>query len=145
MLRVLNHSLNLKNEARPNLNVTVVFTTADDTIAALNKAGELAESLHASITMVVLQIVPFPLPLTSPPVLLEFQKKRFREIASRSLVDVNVQLYLCRDKPQTLEAVLAPHSLIVVGGRRRLWPTLTQRLARRLRRAGHEVILTEVR
>ena len=131
-------------ELESRLNLTVVFTTVEATIAALKKAGKLAESLGARITLVVPQIVPFPLPLTSPPVLLEFQEKRFQEIAARSPVDITVQLYLCRDGMDTLKKVLKPHSLVVVGGRKRFWPTLAQRLARRLRKSGHEVILTEV-
>jgi len=131
-------------ELETSLNITVVFTTVEATIAALKKAGNLAESLGGWITLVVPQIVPFPLPLTSPPVLLEFQEKRFKEIASESRVDITVQLYLCRDGMDTLRKVLKPHSLVVVGGRKRFWPTLAQRLARRLRKSGHEVILTEV-
>jgi len=130
-------------EVEAKLNVTVVFTTVDQTIGALKKAGELAQSLGARITLIVPQIVPFPLPLTSPPVLLDFQEKRFREIAESSPVDITVKLYLCRDGMETLSKVLSPHSLIVVGGRKRIWPTLAQRLARRLRKAGHEVIFTE--
>jgi len=125
------------------LNVTVVFTTIDATVAAVKRAGELAENLGAQVTLVVPQIVPFPLPLTSPPVLLDFQENRFREIAAESPVDITVKLYLCRNGIDTLQKVLKPHSLIVVGGRKRFWPTLAQRLARWLRKAGHEVILTE--
>lgn len=132
-------------ELESTLNITVVFTTVEATIAALKKAGNLAESLGAQITLVVPQIVPFPLPLTSPPVLLEFQENRFREIAAQSPVDITVQLYLCRDGMDTLNKVLKTHSLVVVGGRKRFWPTLAQRLARRLRKSGHEVILTEVK
>lgn len=131
-------------ELETRLNITVVFTTVEATVAALKKAGKLAESLGSQITLVVPQIVPFPLPLTSPPVLLEFQEKRFREIAAQSPVDVTVQLYLCRDGMDTLKKVLKPHSLVVVGGRKQFWPTLAHRLARRLRKSGHEVILTEV-
>ena len=52
-------------------------------------------------------------------------------------------IYLCRDRVETLTAVLSPHSLVVIGGRKRWWPTAEKRLARKLRRAGHEVIFTE--
>ena len=125
------------------LEVTVVFTSIEATLAALNRANGLAESLGGRITLIVPQIVPYPLPLTSPPVLLDFQERRFREIADKSPAKTQVQLYLCRDRAETLKAVLKPHSLIVVGARKRLWPTREMRLARKLRRLGHEVILTE--
>lgn len=125
------------------LNVTVVFTSVSATVAAMMKAGALAESLGARITMVVPQVVPFPLELTSPPVLLEFQERRFREIAKLSPVEIRVNLYLCRDVIETAKAVLKPHSLVVVGGLRRFWPTREKALARTLRKAGHEVIFIE--
>jgi hypothetical protein len=56
------------------LGVIVVFTTVESTVHALRKAGALATRLSAHITLVVPQVVPFPLPLTSPPVLLDFSE-----------------------------------------------------------------------
>ena len=130
-----------KTESR--LNVAVVFTSVEATLAALKKAGALANRLSGRITLVVPQVVPYPLPLTSPPVLLDWNEKRFRVIAGESPVETTVQIYLCRDRLETLITVLSPHSLVVVGGPKRWWPTAEKRLARTLRRAGHEVILTE--
>jgi hypothetical protein len=125
------------------LGVVVVFTSVESTVHALRKAGALASRLNARISLVVPQVVPYPLPLTSPPVLLDFSERRFRVIAAESPVETTVRLYLCRDEMETLAAVLEPHSLIVLGGRKRWWPTREKRLARRLRHAGHEVILEE--
>jgi hypothetical protein len=125
------------------LGVVVVFTSVESTMHALRKAGALASRLNARISLVVPQVVPYPLPLTSPPVLLDFSERRFRVIAAESPVETTVRLYLCRDEMETLAAVLEPHSLIVLGGRKRWWPTQEKRLARKLRRAGHEVILEE--
>jgi hypothetical protein len=130
-------------ETESRLNVAVIFTSVQSTLAALKKAGALANRLSGRITLVVPQVVPYPLPLTSPPVLLDWNEKRFRVIASESSVETTVQIYLCRDRLETLTAVLSPRSLVVVGGRKRWWPTAEQRLARRLRRAGQEVIFTE--
>jgi hypothetical protein len=84
-----------------SLNISVIFTSAGATVAALKTAGALAQSLGARVTLVVPQIVPYPLPLTSPPVLLEFQERRFQEIAAESPVNIRVQLYLCRDGLET--------------------------------------------
>ena len=119
------------------------FTTVDSTTAALKEAGSLAESLGAQITLMVPQIVPYPLPLTSPPVLLEFQERRLNQVAGECPVEIRVQLYLCRDELEVLKTVLKPHSLVVIGGRRRFWPTREKALARKLRSAGHEVIFSE--
>jgi len=130
-------------ETESRLNVAVIFTSVQSTLAALKKAGALANRLSGRITLVVPQVVPYPLPLTSPPVLLDWNEKRFRVIAGESPVETTVQIYLCRDRLETLTAVLSPRSLVVVGGPKRWWPTAEKRLARTLRRAGHEVILTE--
>ncbi len=105
----------------------------------------MAISLGASITLLVPQVVGYALPLESPPVLVEFNERRFRQIASQSPVETNVQIYLCRNKFETLASVLTSRSLVVVGGRkRRWWPTRDEALARDLRRAGHEVIFQEL-
>ena len=130
--------------SEPRLNIAVIFTSVDATLGALKKAGALANRLSARITLFVPQIIPYPLPLTSPPVLLDWNERRFRVIASRSPVETRVLLYLCRDRLETLSTALTPGSLVVVGGRKRgWWPTSEKRLARQLRRAGHEVIFTE--
>ena len=132
------------DEAEPRLNISVVFTSVDATVAALREAGALASRLGGNITLVVTQAVPYPLPLESPPVLLDFSERRFRAIAEQSPVETMVHIYLCRDSVETLETVLKPQSLVVVGGRKRWWPTSEKRLARKLRGAGHEVIFAEM-
>jgi hypothetical protein len=126
-----------------SLEIAVVFTSVEATAAALTKAASLAESLQGRITLVVPQIVPYPLPLTAPPVLLDFQERRFRELAAQSPVAIDVHLYLCRDDVETLRAILKPRSLVVMGYRKRLWPTRNSRLARTLKRMGHELIVTD--
>ena len=65
------------------LEISVVFTSVEATLAALREAGTLAKALGGRITVVVPQIVPYPLPLTSPPVLVDFTERRFRVIAER--------------------------------------------------------------
>ena len=126
-----------QEEAR--LNIVVIFTSTAATTAALKKAGALAESLDARITLIVPQVVPYPLPLTSPPVLLDFQENRFRDIAAQTLAETTVQLYLCRDELEMLTKVLPSHSLIILGQPRKWWPSREAKLARKLR-SGHEVV-----
>jgi len=131
-------------EAERRLNISVIFTSVEATLAALKKAGTLASSLGARITLVVPQVVPYPLPLESPPVLLDWNERRFRVIAGESPVETTVRLYLCRDSVETVKSALSPRSVVVVGGRKGWWrSTREKRLARKLRRAGHEVIFTE--
>jgi hypothetical protein len=129
-------------ETDSKLDISVVFTSVDATLTALKEAANLAGSLGGRITLIVPQIVPYPLPLTSPPVLVDFSERRLRVIANNCRVETRVSIYLCRDPLETLNSVLKPHSLVVVGSRKRWW-TAEKRLAAKLRRAGHEVVITE--
>jgi hypothetical protein len=129
--------------AGSRLNVSVVFTSVRPTLAALQRAGVLAGKLGAHITIVVPQVVPYPLPAASSSVLQDWNERRFRVIASQSPVETTVHIYLCRDRLEALVAVLPPYSLVVMGCRKRWWPTAEWKIARHLRGAGHEVILEE--
>ena len=86
-------------KADSRLNISVVFTAIDSTLAALKQAGVMAGSLGARITLVVPQVVPYPLPLTSPPVLLDFSERRFRVIAGT----ISDREFGCNRKPAPLE------------------------------------------
>jgi lipoprotein-anchoring transpeptidase ErfK/SrfK len=117
----------------------------DATLAALREAGSLASALGGRIHLVVPQIVAYPLPLTSPPILVDFTERRLRVIAEDCKVETRVSIYLCRDAAETLKSVLKPGSVVVIGSRKSRWPwpTPEKRLAAQLRRAGHEVVVTE--
>jgi len=126
------------------LEIAVVFTSVESTLATLKHAGALAHRLAGRITLLVPQIVPYSLPLSTPPVLIDWNERRFRIIAETSQVDTRVHLYLCRDRDETLKRVLGPRSLVVLGGPRRWWRlTAEKRLARKLRRSGREVVFVE--
>ena len=129
--------------AGPKLNVFVVFTSLESTIPALREAGALATNLGARVTLVVPQVVAFSVPLDTPPVLVEFNEERFCKVATECSAETNVQIYLCRDRLETLKSVLKPGSLVVLGGRKRWWSSKEERLARQLRRAGCEVVFKE--
>ena len=73
----------------------------------------------------------------------EFTKRLAADLAcqqSQDTVKTTVHLYLCRDRVATLLHVLAPNSLVVIGRRRRWWPTAETRLAKVLRSNGHQVV-----
>jgi len=126
------------------LEIAVVFTEVGPTVRALKEAGLLAAQLGARITLVVPQVVPWPLQLSCPPILLEFNEARFRVIAGRTGVPTDVRIYLCRERIPTLQRVIRYGSIVVIGVRKRFWPTAEKRLAWTLRRRGHQVIVTEV-
>jgi hypothetical protein len=130
-------------DRQPNVSIVVIFTSVESTLLALQKAGDLARQLNGRIKIVIPQVVPYPLPLTSPPVRPDLIERRFQVMAQAGPVATVVQVCLCRDPSETLSAVLKPHSLVMLGGRRKWWLAPEQRMARRLQRAGHEVIFVE--
>jgi hypothetical protein len=130
-------------QPEPRLDVCVLYTAVEATMAALRRAGTLASRLGGHITLLVPEVVPWHLPLNKPAVLHDWNERRFRVLAAESPVDTTVRFYFCRDRDETLAGILKPHSLVVVGGKKRWWPTPESRLAKRLRSLGHEVILTE--
>jgi len=125
------------------LEVTVVFTGDGTTLSALKTADALATRLGARITLIALEVVPYPAALNTPPVVLEFARNRLRTVARLSAVDADLRVYLCRDRWDALTVVLKPRSLVVLGARKRWWPTAESRLSKRLRRAGYEVVMAE--
>ena len=126
------------------LRIHVLFTNPVDTRAALNTAIGMATGLETEVALIVTQIVPFTLPLDNPPVPLDFASEQIRKLAesvSGCSNELQGYIYLCRNPIETLLRELPAHSLIVIGARPR-WPFgKSKRLARALRRNGHEVIL----
>ena len=128
---------------RPRFELSVVFTSFDATVAAWKMAATLASGLSARITLVVPQVVPYPLALENPQVPLEFTHKRLGVVATHITVETTIRIYLCRDRLVTLSAVLKPGSIVIIGARKKWLPTREKILARRLRRSGYDVVLTE--
>jgi hypothetical protein len=125
------------------MEVTVIFTDPETTRNALKTAALLAGGLNARVRLVVPQVVPYALPLNEPPIPTGFTEQRICLLVADLGVDTEVDICLCRNKRESLLCALRPHSVTVVGGRRRWWPTWEKRLAKQLRRSGHEVIFTE--
>jgi hypothetical protein len=130
-------------DARTSLEVNVIFTDEKRARAALKCAGALARSLQAHLNLVVVKQVPLAFPLERPPIPVSFTEEKLHEFASEGLqgpMDTTVQLYYCRNRLKGLLQALKPKSLVVIGGRRKLWPTKESRLAATLRAEGHQVI-----
>jgi hypothetical protein len=123
-----------------SLEVVVLHTTTKATLRSLRTAAELAAGLAARIRLLVLEVVPYPLDIDVPRVSLDFTKRRFRTVASDARVDTLVDIRLGRDRRGMLESALKPGSVVVL--ERNAWWTAERRLAKRLERLGHQVVLT---
>jgi hypothetical protein len=134
-------------ETPRSIEVNVVFTTFSGTVAALRTASKLARGLHATIRLLIVQTVPFALPLDRPPVSPEFIAQRCCCLAIEcgEAAEVSVEIYLCRNRRRILQRVLMAHSLVVLGGTNRWWRTAEQKVANLLASNGHHVIFVDLR
>ena len=126
------------------MDVVVLFTDVPSTLRALRTAGQLARGLTARIRLLVLRCVPYPLPVEDPPVDVNFLGICSRQLVDQCEVDTTAEVCLCRDQWDALQSRLAPHSVVVIGKRSRWWPRLEDRLAKKLRAAGHHVVRTSL-
>ena len=83
------------------------------------------------------------LPLDEPPVPFEFVIRRLKETTENFPMLLGISAYLCRDPLVALKRVLSRNCLVVMGLRKRWWPTRDERLARKLRHAGYNLISVE--
>jgi hypothetical protein len=124
-------------QSRETLEAVVPFTTPALTLAALQKADQLLLKLDATIRLISVRVVPFPLALGSPPVSIRFMQLAVRDLATRH--SASAELYLTREPATIWESRLRPNSLIVIATPKRFWRTPQEKLARALRRKGHDV------
>jgi hypothetical protein len=126
-----------------HLDVVVLFTTIPGTLEALRSAADLAHGLRARIRLLVPHVVAYPLPLDQPAVQLSVLVRRFIAISQHAEAETTIDIRLCRDPWDAIREALSAPSIVVLGGRRRWWPTREDSMARRLRSEGHHVVLTE--
>jgi hypothetical protein len=123
------------------LHLVVPFTTPELTRAALNTANRMGAGLNATLRLIRVQVVPYPMDLDQSPVYLEFLKEQLAQFISE--LPTTSQICLARDFDKGLMGTLTRDSVVVLATRKRLWKTRTERLAASLRHAGHNVILVE--
>jgi len=123
--------------------VFVIFTSIDQTMKALERASQLAKPLKTGIEILGVQTVPYSLSPNDPSVPSAFLVRRLREMAAKYTEGIRISAYLCRDSLEALKLVLNRNCPVAIGIRKRWWPTRDERLARRLRHAGYNVISVE--
>jgi hypothetical protein len=136
-----------KGHPECRLEVVVMFTDVPGTLKALKTAAELAHNLNGRIRVLAPQVVPYPLPLESPPVSTEFNQRRFQTLASEGSapvkIDTRVESCLCRDRDDAVCQALEPEALVVMGMHQSWWPSAEKALAKKLRSKGHHVIVVD--
>jgi hypothetical protein len=121
------------------LDLVVPFTTPDLTRAALDAANRMGAGLNATLRLVKVQVVPFPLDLNQSPVYIDFLKDQMTQFQSE--LPVAGEIRLAREFEAGLFATLGRESVVILATPKRPWRTNNERLAATLRRAGHKVVL----
>jgi len=123
--------------------VVVPYTTPELTRAALRHAG-VCSDLDVHVSLVDIQVVPFPCPLNQPPVDKRFSQHRLQELFKESRLPGQAGVLYTRDWLEAFKSVLEPGSLVILATKKRWWPTREDKLARTLTKAGHHVMLLPV-
>ena len=123
------------------LEIDVIFTDCEATLAAIRYSARLATSLHARIQIVVPAIVPYPLTLDECPVCEAHHRSLLSTVAAGSRIETVTEIVRCREYAD-ISRMMPPHSIVVVGGRRGWWHqwSVGDRLERALSAGGHNVI-----
>jgi hypothetical protein len=121
------------------LDLVVPFTTPELTRVALDAADRMGGGLNATLRLVKVQVVPFPLDLGQSPVYIDFLKNQLAQFQSE--LPVAGEVRLAREFEAGLLSTLGRDSVVILATPKRPWRTNNDRLAASLRRAGHKVIL----
>jgi len=120
------------------LRVVVPYTTPELTRTALRHAAASGD-LGIHVCLVDLQVIPFP--AAESMIDEEFSEHRLDELLKESGVPGIAVVFYTADWFQGFKKILQPESLVVLATKKTWWPTREKKLARMLRRAGHQVIL----
>ena len=129
-----------------SLQIVVPGSSLDLTRAALDAVSNLAKSLQVGTTLVSVQVVPYTLPLDSPPISSRFYSRCLEEIVSRVPLPLRIELLLARDHESALKQYMPrPSTVLIVARTHRWWrKSAEEKLACALRRAGHKVALVTI-
>ena len=124
--------------------IYVVATNDRGTCAALATVRACAANLNARIVLLVPYVVPYVQPLEHPADSPQCAGERFRGVADALELGVTVRVCVCRSISCVM-ALLPQDALVLLGGKRRWWPTREERLASMLARGGFRTLFIRTR
>jgi hypothetical protein len=125
--------------------VYVVFTSIDETLAAVHVASDLARAMAVPLTVIHFRTVPYALSVDRPDGLSPVETDAFLDRLRAEGLDSRVRVYLCRSTRGAIPMAFKEHSLVVMAGRRtgRWRLSRSERWRRALEMAGHLVVLVD--
>src|SRR5262245_60342487 len=121
----------------------IPYTTQELTRAALRHAG-VCSDLNVHVLLVDIQVVPFHCPVDHPPINKEFSEQRLRDLLDQSDLPGKTEISYARDWFEGFRRVLEPESLVILAAKKHWWRTREEKLAHRLVKAGHQVLLLHI-
>jgi hypothetical protein len=125
------------------LDIDVLFTTHEETLAALKSVQRLGVSACAQVNVRILYAVPYTLPLDKRAIPSGYVEAIVWALKRAVPMEMRVLVHLCRDPLWAARENLHPHSVVFIAGKSGWWPTGPRRLARKLRKDGHRVFFVE--
>jgi hypothetical protein len=125
------------------LRIVVPYTTPELTQAALRHAG-VCSDLNVHVSLVDVQVVPYPCAMDQPPINKEYSSGRLQELFEECGLPGNATVLYTRDLLEGFKRALEPGSLVIIAAKRRWWRTREEKLARELSVAGHQVMLLPI-
>ena len=126
------------------IEIVVPFTEWAVTEAVMKRAAAFTARLNASLLLIAVHTVPYPLSFGCPALVHAHLVDQLIDLASRCPLPVNPQVVLARSCQEGFRHALKPESTVLLGTRKRLWKTSEERLAVALVRDGHHVALVHV-
>jgi len=123
--------------------VYVLFTSFEGTLAALRVASDLARSLGGAVRLVDFRVIQVGAPVEAPTGRSPIEGDGFLDRVGAEGIDVKANVYVCRDAWRAVPQVFRDHSLVLIGGRQRWWPTRAGRWRRVLEQRGHLVLFVD--
>ena len=127
--------------SREAIEIVIPYTEWALGSAALDHATLLAAKLSATVQLLAVHTVPYPMPFECPALIHAHLVGELVDLASRSSLTVRPQVILARSRIEGFRAAMQPESTVLGAARRRLWKTPEDRLASMLADEGHKVAL----
>jgi hypothetical protein len=127
-----------------DIEIVVPYTEWALAEAVLKRAAVLTAGLKATIHLIAVHALPYPLPFRCPASVHAHLVEQLVDLASQCPLSVEPQVVLARYYEDGFRHVLKPASVVLIGARKRLWPTREEKLARTLARDGHQVALLHI-
>jgi hypothetical protein len=103
------------------IEIVVPFTEWAVTEAVIKRAASLTARLNASLMLVAVHAVPYPMSFGCPALVHARLVDQLIDLASRCPLPVNPQVVLARSCQEGFRHALKAESTVLLGTRRRLW------------------------